>query len=634
MNSAKLENVLKKKCLKYPVITFDIFDTLLKRDVMTPTEVFRLVEQEFDKKYNSASSFASKRIQAEYTLRKENNLSEVTLDEIYERIDFSGDQRHELKKLEFTMEEALLHENYPLKQVFDFCVEQKKKIFLISDMYLPLPFLTQVLKNAGYTGYERIYLSCEYRETKHTGELFSRFLKEERIKKESVLHIGDNFYADVLGAKRAGIKSYHIPTYMNNTIYTQIPQERDSISVRTLYAFINSHECACTTRPEQLGYEMLGPLIYGFCTYLHNLPERKERKLWLVARDMYLFTKAYQLLYPEDNSEYVFLSRKSLRPVYTEAVGDLTKSGEAFPEKDYTLPQIIRYMGYEPEDVELPLNNAAKIKKYNGQSLGSYPEICQVLSSPQILKKEKELAVAGRRYLEEHGFFSEPILFADVGWHGTTQLLLNKILEEKTLMTPILGCYLGCCKGTKKRIGDTYKTWLFDEDDDRPFMRGIVLLESMILAPHGTTIGYKKGESDKVEPQFADVNDIPGAVQEMQKGAMAFVDEFRQSILSKMIAVDPEFVCAGFEKLEMKPLKEELEYIGDLDYENFYMTKIASPKSLGFYLTHYKELVKDFMYAGWRTGFMYRLFRVRLPYGKLYDLGRLTWRKIKGRGYV
>ena len=125
MNSIELERVLKSKCQKYTVVTFDVFDTLLKRDVMTPTEVFSLVEQEFDQKHGGKSYFAQKRSEAEYKLRKANRYSEVTLDEIYENIDFSASQQQELRKLELEAEKNLLHANYPLKQVFDFCVAKK-----------------------------------------------------------------------------------------------------------------------------------------------------------------------------------------------------------------------------------------------------------------------------------------------------------------------------------------------------------------------------------------------------------------------------------------------------------------------------------------------------------------------------
>jgi len=633
MSPDKSESILKKKCLKYDVITFDVFDTLLKRDVMFPTDVFRLVERKFDRDHVGArSDFAQKRIKTEYVLRKSSLMPEVTLDEIYKEIAFPPEQAEVLKEMEIEMERSLLHVNFALKRVYDFCIEQNKKVYLISDMYLPLSFLNEILEKAGYKGYSKLYLSCEYRKTKISGELFRAFLKEENIDRKNVLHIGDSIYADVLGAVRAGIRSVHISKRVNHAIYMPVPKDDDDLTKRCLYAFTNTHEAAFGSRMESLGYELLGPLIYGYCTNLHGLPERKGRKIWFAARDMFLFVKAYRILYPEDDFEYIYLSRKSLRPIYTNAVGDLAKSGDAFPDKEYTLQQVLDYMGYGAEDVYISGLKDIEKNKYNGRCLSSYPEIKQALSSADIVKKEEKLAETGREYLEQKGLFSVPIILADVGWHGTTQLLLEKIRERFSQTVPILGCYLGCCSGTDKRIGkDSYIAWLFDELDDRPFMRGIVLLESMILAPHGSVTGYAKSNTGTVEPILEKADKISETVLEMQRGAMAFINDFHSSILSDLTDIGKEDVCAGFEKLETAPLKEELKAIGDLDYENFYRTKIAAPKSFVYYLAHPKRAYNDFMYAGWRTGFMYRLFKVRLPYGKLYDLGRRLWRKLKAK---
>ncbi len=626
MDSSRLYRILIEKCKRYDVISFDIFDTLLKRDVMAPTDVFKLIEIDYDQKNGCHSCFAQKRITAEYNLRKAYNLREVTLDEIYGELDFSPEQCCFLKNRELEFEKELLHMNPPMKKVFEYCVQQKKTIYLISDMYLPLSFLKNILQREGYTGYKRLYLSCDCGKTKRTGELFRFCLQEEDTKPQSILHIGDSIYADVIGAKRAGIRCHKIPTNINQTLYYDFPKESDTLSARSLFAFINNHGINCISRPEQLGYELLGPLIYGYCVFLHKLPERKGRKIWMAARDMYLFEQAYRMLFPEDDFEYVYLSRKSLRPIYTNAVGDLSKAGEAFPDKEYTLFEIIEYMGYDPEAILQELR-MSKEKRYNGRTLGNYSEVRSILQSPQIEEQEAMLAKTGYRYLDGRGLFSDDIILADVGWHGTIQLLLEKIRETTGKNRPLFGCYIGSCEGISSRIGKEYCNWLFDENDDRPFMRGIVLFETMILAPHGSTIRFAEGKSGEAEPILGKPDNVSDVVKQMQNGALRFISEYRNSLLATLVDVSPEFVCKGFEKFETKPLKEELDYIGDLDYENYYKTQIAKPKSLKYYLFHMGELKHDFMFAGWRTGFLYRLFCIRLPYAKLYELGRWSWRK-------
>lgn len=61
-------------------MSFDIFDTLLKRDILHPTEVFQIL----GKQYND-SAFMFKRIEAERNLREQSGKEEITLDDIYEK---------------------------------------------------------------------------------------------------------------------------------------------------------------------------------------------------------------------------------------------------------------------------------------------------------------------------------------------------------------------------------------------------------------------------------------------------------------------------------------------------------------------------------------------------------------------
>ena len=55
-----------------------------------------------------------------------------------------------------------------------------------------------------------------------------------------------------------------------------------------------------------------------------------------------------------------------------------------------------------------------------------------------------------------------------------------------------------------------------------------------------------------------------------------------------------------------------------IEYENFYYNKIADPESLIYYLWHPGQLRSDFKYSPWRIGFLYNLFKIRLPYAKFY----------------
>lgn len=68
----KLTETILHKAAPYPVVAFDVFDTLIKRDVARPTDLFALL----------GADFAKARTQAEAEARAAKS-GEVTLAEIY-----------------------------------------------------------------------------------------------------------------------------------------------------------------------------------------------------------------------------------------------------------------------------------------------------------------------------------------------------------------------------------------------------------------------------------------------------------------------------------------------------------------------------------------------------------------------
>ncbi len=67
-------------------------------------------------------------------------------------------------------------------------------------MYLPKSFLSSVLHNNGYT-FKHLFVSYEYRKTKHYGDLYPEVLNELDIYPEDILHIGDNYNSDIKNAE-------------------------------------------------------------------------------------------------------------------------------------------------------------------------------------------------------------------------------------------------------------------------------------------------------------------------------------------------------------------------------------------------------------------------------------------------
>lgn len=607
---------LIKKCEQYEYITFDIFDTLLKRDLKNPSDVFKLVEVICRKE-----NFFQKRIDAEKKAR-EIKKSEITLDDIYNQLDMSG--KEELMETEIEVERRVLVANHQLFEVYKYCCNQKKKVYFISDMYLSKKDIEEFLRENGYSRYEKLYLSSDIGYTKKNGKLFQYFLEKENLKAQDVLHIGDSRYSDFVSPKKNGINAYRINRYFYNMRYTNFAND-ENWEVDAFKCFINNRIKLRTTIESRIGYEILGPLILVFCEKLKKEVTEKNCKIWFAARDMFYFYKAYIELYGSDeNVEYINLSRKSLRPLYAYIKKDVTYSGEIFPRVCYSLNQILKYLGYDKTYVEC--NNIKNLneKKYLAKNLYNYQELKEILNSPSILKQEAVKARNADKYLSNCGLYDENIILADVGWHGTTQYILNEIKKVKDLEHYLYGVYAGDVEGTSEKIGaDNFETIFFNENDNSDFSKGVMLFESLISAPQGTTLEY----SSDMKPVLDEKYVINKTILEVQRSAMQFIFDYKESILFTNINVDANEIKKPFEKLVISPKKEEVEMLGEVIYDDNEQLKLASPQNITFYIKNPTHLIHDYKYAPWRIGFLYRLLRIRLPYGKLYSFVRLVCKK-------
>ncbi len=187
---------------KYNYISFDIFDTLIERDVNDPRDIFEIIEKELGEK-----DFRKIRIEAEKKARLKKESGEVILDEIYDEIKDTVIDKEIIKEYEVKIELKHIEPKYNMVCFLNRCIVQKKDIYLISDMYLSESIIRQFLDKCGIHRYNKLYLSNKYDVNKISGKLFHAFLKDENIDCKKVIHIGDSIRADLLGAQKVKIKA-------------------------------------------------------------------------------------------------------------------------------------------------------------------------------------------------------------------------------------------------------------------------------------------------------------------------------------------------------------------------------------------------------------------------------------------
>ena len=209
---------------KYDIVSFDIFDTLLKRNVNKPTDVFKYIE----KKHNK-TGFCDERIAAEKTARIKKNGIEVTLTDIYAEMpyDFSNE--------ELEAEGELLIANDWILPVYKHALKSKK-VIIVSDMYLPEDFICQILEREGISGYERLYLSSSVGKTKHAGDLFELIISELG-EKNRLIHIGNSYRSDYEIPKKYGINAIHIPTNVKKNTFKL---KKGDIEENIINSFLNN----------------------------------------------------------------------------------------------------------------------------------------------------------------------------------------------------------------------------------------------------------------------------------------------------------------------------------------------------------------------------------------------------------
>jgi hypothetical protein len=75
-------------------------------------------------------------------------------------------------------------------------------------------------------------------------------------------------------------------------------------------------------RLERIGYEVLGPLLVGYCQWIHGQRDLYQfDKLFFLARDMKLPLHIYRVLYGMEGTDYLYSSRESLYKPNEEALG-------------------------------------------------------------------------------------------------------------------------------------------------------------------------------------------------------------------------------------------------------------------------------------------------------------------------
>ena len=169
----------------------------------------------------------------------------------------------------------------------------------------------------------------------------------------------------------------------------------------------------------------------------------------------------------------------------------------------------------------------------------------------KILKAKSDSAYKSfESYVKQEKISSyDHVGIVDLGWTGSMQYTLVKLLESMDIHTKVTGFYMGMLCAPP--LGISCETWLFDEKE-----RGIRawfshnLAECVFSAPHGQTMGYEQ-TADGVRPVLA--SDESGGNSEFVCSAERFAVHTAQNIKNKNFNM-------GYRKLALSLLKSIMMY--------------------------------------------------------------------------
>lgn len=191
------------------VVSFDIFDTLLIRPALHPTDIFHIVAQKVDAALGV--DFLALRRDAEARTGK----AHANIREIYEhmarRHGLDAHTAETLMEEEIRCEETLLSPRPDIKALYDEAMRLGKRVIAVSDMYLPGEILGTILKKKGCP-VDAVYVSCDHGARKSDGALYEIVLRAEGVPPSEILHVGDNRRSDYLEAIRKKLTAVWYPS--------------------------------------------------------------------------------------------------------------------------------------------------------------------------------------------------------------------------------------------------------------------------------------------------------------------------------------------------------------------------------------------------------------------------------------
>ena len=376
---------------------------------------------------------------------------------------------------------------------------------------------------------------------------------------------------------------------------------------------------------EKFGYQKLGPFLYGFAEWLYDSFEKREPdKILFLARDGYMLQKVYETLYPQHQQicEYTYFSRNSIRRA-------LLWTAETYEEtikyimytKYISFSELALYYGISKEEYQ-----ECSEKYFDWDEDIRYDTLAKNLKMKRIYELFKEKINEQSytqytilvKYLKQLNLVGKKVAIVDVGWNGSIQNNLKRLIGISGLKISLVGYYIGIAP--PEELKNEVCGYLYDNKNDarrKELLCFFGVVEKFLQIQEGSTGGYtivaNRVYPIKEEYEYIEDKNITDALVSVQKGALQYAINAK---CNNKIERNYQVYAKKLIRFGKSPRLSEIRLFRPLYNFDGKKAYFLPQKPI------WKYKASEFMHAlsnsCWKTGFMKATFKFPMPYYWIY----------------
>lgn len=543
-------------------VSFDLFDTLVIRNVMYSSDVIDLTGARLRERGINIQDFSNRRLAAEKQLSQG---YAPKLIEIYEKMAQDGEElplpAGDMARLEYETDLTLLEKREDVVRLIGEAKKLGKAVCITTDTYYTSTEIRGILDKTGICGFDDVLVSCEYG-TGKTGDLYKSLLAAAGT--DEILHIGDDIVSDIKAAERYGIRTFRI--YSGAELFDAVgglglagymEELSDRIRIgmfaadmfNSPFQFEDTEQRLHVKDVKDIGYLFCAPMLNDFAFWFGEQVQREALKnVWFCARDGYLLQRLFRQFYPDVQTDYFLTSR-------TAAI-----RGGVENEADIRYVDSMRFGG----GAEECLLRRFGIRAENLQTAVWDREKDGLLRfTDEILRNAKVKRSNNQKYIQSLPLKDGGIAFFDFVAKGTSQMYIQRMVQNDMVGLYFMQLEPDFMKDKGLRIKPFYTE---TEREGSSVFENYYILETLLTSPEPSVEEFTEEGEAVYAKESRSKKDIE-CIMRAQEGILDYTRKFLR-------------ICPGMEIKINKGLDEAfltLIHNAELLDRDFLSLKVEDP---------------------------------------------------------